>query len=109
MIVGEAEVIHHELAVGNGAVAADDLLLPVRAKGLGRDDVIVDRHDAGRDLPVEPAEIAVAGEDHVIGGDPALGGLHGGGLTFGDVMHLGAFMDAHARVTGRAGKAQRIA
>ena len=87
-VVGRgAIVIHHEFAVCDTD--------PFVQRGpfgqqFGRDDEIVDRHDAGRGLPMQPPEIAVAGQDHLIRDHPPFIGGHQAG---GGAMDPTGFMN----------------
>ena len=96
LVRAQPEVVHYELAVRHGHVLCQHApgRIPQR---LGRHDEIVDRHHARCNLAVQPAQITVAGQDQVIGLDPALTGLHGDLRAFLDVMNMRALMDAHTR------------
>ena len=106
MVGGHAEVVHHEAAVGDGAVVGDQ---GVRAlQGLCRDDVVAYRHDVAGDVGVQFAQEGVAGEDHVLGGHHAVRGVDakpGPPLQPG---RDGALVQHGARSGRRLRQAQRV-
>ena len=93
--MAQPEIVDDELAVGHGHVAGQHARGLI-AQGLCRDDEVVDRHDAFGHARVEPAEIAVAGKDHVIGAHRAGLGDHARRSALLDILHERAFVNAHA-------------
>ncbi len=104
-VVGQAPVVHHEFRVGHGDGFGQDLGRAV-AQGFCRDDEVVDRHHAGGDVGLEPAEVAVRRKDDVAAGDLAAAGADHGAGTVVDGQHFGTFEDSRAGGGGGAAKAE---
>ncbi len=76
------------------------------AQGFGRRDEAVDRHDAGRHVRQDVRQIAVSGDNDLIGVDGARGGCD---LAVGHPGCFGPLENARTRGFGGAGKAEDIA
>ncbi len=76
------------------------------AQRFGGEDEIVDRHDTGGEFAVQPAEIAVAGEDDVVGGDLAFAGAHPGFGPGDDFEDFGSFVQDGPGRGGGLGEAE---
>ena len=108
VVVAEAEVVHHEHVVRHGDIARQHAGRIV-AQGRGRGHEIVDRHHPRRDLPVQPAEVAVAGQDQMPCVDLAQGGVHHHLAAPVDPFDARIFVNPGARIFGGAGQPKRIA
>ena len=64
-------VVEHEFGVGDRGARRDQRLRALLAERFGGDDVVRDRHDRARELWLERAEIAVAGDDGEVRRDVA--------------------------------------
>ncbi len=109
MVGRAAEVVDDEAAVGHGRVVGDERARPRLAQRLGRDDHAVDRHDPRLDRRREAGEVAVAGEDRVLGRDRAAAGLEPDTVRARrDALHGRSLEQLRAGPLGGRGEAVRI-
>jgi hypothetical protein len=71
-------------------------------EGLGGDDVVVDRHDLAGDARLEPAQVAVAGEDEEVAVHVATAAVHAQRLALVVVRDATVLVDRGAEFSTAA-------
>ncbi|MCY1537092.1 hypothetical protein D9M68_725770 [compost metagenome] len=103
-VAGHAVVVEDEAAVVDGQVLGVDLLGQV-AQGAGGDDAAHGREDHALELLALQLVVDVAGQQHLLGIDPAAAGDHRRAVAVDDVLHLGVFEDQRPQAGGGLGLA----
>ena len=106
-VLGQAEIVDHELAVRHRHIVPDQGARYVCAKRSGGHDEIVDRHDPPCHLRGKIAQITIGPQGHETGRYLRAVCGDGGRIALRNAGDPGVFKDAHPRSFARPGKAQR--